>query len=196
MLGEMLLDPQGAVSTVLRAFRRVEVLLGGRGKGSWAGSPCCFSLRVGLFPSPGSGICFLAGVRSCACRRRSSFPSVFRFGFRAPRCAPLAGSRRADGPAVLGAAPWALGLTGERALGGSVEEGSQSVCKHHCFDTEAYGAVKNSKKKPHSRCCKGRKLARDSQACKMPASPALRGEPASGELAGAGSVHAGTVPRP
>lgn len=66
------------------------------------------------------------------------------------------------------------GFAGERELGGSEGEGSQSVCKRHCFDVEAYGAVRNSKKKPRSRCCQGRKLAANSQACEMPASPAPR----------------------
>jgi len=75
-----------------------------------------------------------------------------------------------------------------RGLGGSVAQGSQSVCRHHCFDTEAYGTIRNSKKKSRSRCCEGRKLATDSQACKMPASPAPRSER---ELVRAGSVHVG-----
>lgn len=55
-------------------------------------------------------------------------------------------------------------------------QGSQSVCKHHCFDTEAYGTIRNSKKKSHSRCCEGRKLATARQACKMPASTAPKSE--------------------
>lgn len=51
--------------------------------------------------------------------------------------------------------------------------GSQSVCKCHCFDTEASGTVRNSKKQAQSSCCQGR--AGSSQACTAPASLASAG---------------------
>lgn len=157
---------------------------------------------------------FLAGVRSCACRRRSSFPSAFRWvrtwrcspsltSFRAPRCAlPQAWSRRADGPAPRPGPRRSGQPHGHSArLGRGRSAGAWKRAPSQCASTIVLTPrhmvpSKNSEKKPHSRCCKGRKLARDSQACKMPAPLSLRGEPASGELAGAGSVHARTVPRP
>lgn len=54
------------MSLVLRTFRRVEVLLGGRGKGSWTSSPCCFS-HVGPFASGFSPLLALgsASLQEC-----------------------------------------------------------------------------------------------------------------------------------
>lgn len=114
-----------------------------------------------FLPSPGSGS-VLTGARSCACC--SAFPLS-----PALVCGSVAFRRPQPSlpDLIVPIFPRERGA-GEQELGGSAGAGSQSVCKRHCFDTEAYGAIRNSKKKPRSRCCQGRKLAANSQACKMP----------------------------
>lgn len=206
------------MSWVLGTFRRAELLPGGRGKGSWAGSPCCFfpcgALRIGLFPSPGSGN---ASLQECGAAPVAAGPAspprsggyvrggaALRLPASEPHVVPppQARSRCADGPAPRPGPRRSGQPHGHSArLGRGRSAGAWKRAPSQCASTIVLTPrhmvpSKNSEKKPHSRCCKGRKLARDSQACKMPAPPSLRGEPASGELAGAGSVHARTVPRP
>lgn len=106
MLGETLLDPQGAVSSVLRTFRREEVLLGGRGKGSRAGSPCCFS-HVGPFAS---GFSPLLALGSASLQECGAVPVA-----AGPASPPCSGS--ASEPHVV--PPWQglAVLTAPRCLG-------------------------------------------------------------------------------
>lgn len=100
----------------------------------------------------GSGS-ILVGVRSCACCCCSFPPAqVWRM---AAAWSFAAHPHHAHGAvlAVVLCSLWfhAHGARGqpcgERERGRSWEWGSQSVCKHHCFDTEAYGSVRESKGK-------------------------------------------------